>query len=102
MKMLSLLNFILVSGLYLGIYAHDGHDHSEDQIPLGYVKYPYQAQASYSTRDTGMAYHPFPLNPTLELTLFTYSHSRLDLLWDHNLCEAPMGAMFWFRQKRPL
>lgn len=25
-----------------GVLSHDGHDHA-DQMPLGYVKYPYQA-----------------------------------------------------------
>lgn len=31
------------------VCAHDGHDH--DQMPLGYVKYPYQAM--YPGDDTG-------------------------------------------------
>lgn len=28
--------------LAASVLAHDGHDHA-DQMPLGYVKYPYQA-----------------------------------------------------------
>lgn len=54
MKIFSLLNFVLLSGVYLSANAHEDHE-EHVQMPMDYVKYPYQAHASYSVRDTGTA-----------------------------------------------
>ena len=93
-KMLGLLNFVLLSSFYLSARAHEGHD-IEDQVPMGYVKYPYQAQASYSTQDTGTSLITF--SPEL-LSLLQSSDRRFDVFWHHDIREAPLGAMLRLRQ----
>ena len=48
-NMLRLLNFVLLATLSSIFRAHEVHEHDADQMPMGYVKYPYQ----YSMGDTG-------------------------------------------------
>ena len=39
----------VLAALFVVASSHEGHD--EDQMPLNYIKYPYQA--SYHKKDTG-------------------------------------------------
>ena len=63
MKFLALSAFLAVVAVV--VRAHDDHDH-DTQMPLGYVKYPYQAQY-YPGDNEGM-----PVSPPFARTTLTY------------------------------
>lgn len=87
---------VALASVFAAVHAHDDHDHSM-QMPLDYVKYPYQAM--YYPGDNGgssdTAY-------TMHLVLIFSSHGGLYIFWHHHIRQATMGAMSGQRQDGPL
>ena len=80
------LSVLVATALAHVAIAHDGHQHGE-QMPLGYVKYPYQAM--YPGDNEGRRHHI----PYHDSQLNVHSHRRLHLLWHYHVCEVTVGAM---------
>jgi len=85
---MKLLTISLVTiGLALSGLAHE-RDHA-DQMPLNYVKYPYQA--TYYPGDNGGK--PVECDKAQKTNFFEFSDRRLRLLWHYHIREVTMGPM---------
>lgn len=80
---------VFVASAVASVHAHEDHDH-DMQMPLDYVKFPYQA-AYYPGDNDGM-YIVFYF-AQVDLRKGFRSDCGLDLLWDHDVRQAPLGAM---------
>ena len=88
MKFTALSAFLALVGVV--VHAHDDHDHAS-QMPMGYVKYPYQAQYYPGDNEGGLfVVLNIPVSVSLSDPL---SHGRLHLLRYYDLRQAPMGAV---------
>ena len=95
MKFTALSAFLALVGVV--VHAHDNHDHAS-QMPMGYVKYPYQAQYYPGDNEGGLfVVLNIPVSVSLSDPL---SHGRLHLLRYYDLRQAPMGTMPGQRQGR--
>ena len=79
---------LFVLSLGTSCVGHAGHD--EDQMPLGYVRFPYQA--TYPGDDSSQCFH-HTLRPQECLTMYP-SHCGCDLLWYCDLRKVALGTLF--------
>jgi hypothetical protein len=94
---LTLLGLFLLS-FGTSCVGHDGHD--EEQMPLDYVRYPYQAAyVAYPGDNSGKSVLSCP-RFIREMDL-PFSHRGCDILWNNDLREAAMGSMPYQREGRP-
>ena len=94
---------LLVLSLGTSCVGHDGHD--KDQMPLDYVRFPYQA--AYPGDDSGQYRALFAgvihVHARRFLThCFRTSHGRRGLLWYNYVCEIAVGPVPHQGEARPI
>lgn len=84
--------------LTVGVVAHGDHDHDHDhnllQMPLDYVKYPFQAVYPGDDEGDFSICYIYVRRP---LTSTTFSHGGLHFFGDHYLRKVALGPMSWKR-----
>jgi hypothetical protein len=80
---------------YLERESHVAHGHSHgDQLPLGYVKYPWQSpqtHVTYPGDDEGRHFAGSTIDAVY--SLHSCSNCRLCLQWHYNLCASALAEM---------
>lgn len=81
-------SFFAVAALLSFVLASADHDHHhEEQMPMGYMKYPYQAWVPHDDGE-------FDLLSCVRLLTYTpYSDSVLCILRYHHVCQAALGRL---------
>lgn len=81
------LSGVVCAVIMATVLAHDGHEHL-DQMPLDYVKYPYQAM--YPGDNEG---NQLCTKNTMYFLLMLNSNCRFDFFGHHNLRTFALAAM---------
>jgi hypothetical protein len=85
------MNAVVYTVLVATAFAHSGHNDHADQMPLDYVKYPYQAV--YPGDNEGKLTPVTSRSKQVFNALSADSDCRFYFFWHHNLCQTSLASV---------